>query len=410
MNKLYFFIVGILVSYNLKAQWQATNGPFQEGSTYYSNINCLSYDGVSILAGSDRDGVFKSYIGFNEWTVSNTGLPYPTQQVDVKAILKNGSSTFIGTLGHGAYLSLNSGETWSSINSGLSNPYVTSFAVYGSSIFAGTSPFSSVNGVFKTLNNGDDWSSSNNGLSNNYLITSFTIKGSDIYVGTNAGVFVSSNNGSTWITASFGITDAYIRALTVCGDNLYAGTASGVFLSENNGGNWTLVNNGLTNTNISSFAVYGNNVFASTGYIYSAGDGVFLTSNNGNNWTPVNTGFQTNTTVTALVIAGTDIYAATDTMGVCRRPLTDFGITNIEKRFTANRITVFSNPVTHRINVRGIYNKETFKLFDSQGRILIKMEISDDIELEANGLTAGVYFVSIESAKESIFKRIILNI
>ena len=83
-----------------------------------------------------------------------------------------------------------------------------------------------------------------------------------------------------------------------------------MFLSTNNGASWTEVNNGLTNTSVNALAVSGTNIFAGTWL-----GGVFLSMNNGASWTEVNNGL-TNTWVYALAVSGTNIFAGTDGNGV----------------------------------------------------------------------------------------------
>jgi len=86
--------------------------------------------------------------------------------------------------------------------------------------------------------------------------------------------------------------------LTVKGKNLFAGTDSGVCLSTNNGTNWKTLNNGLNfyyyeygynfppqRSTFHTIAYLDTNLF-----VGSWGCGVFLSTNNGTSWSAVNDG------------------------------------------------------------------------------------------------------------------------
>jgi hypothetical protein len=80
-----------------------------------------------------NSGVFLSTInGSTGWTAS--GLT----QRDVYAFAVSDSNIFAGTDSGGAFLSTNSGTSWTAVNNGLTNSNVTALAVSGSNIFAGT--------------------------------------------------------------------------------------------------------------------------------------------------------------------------------------------------------------------------------------------------------------------------------
>ena len=114
------------------------------------------------------------------------------------------------------------------------------------------------------MNNGASWTAINNGLTNTD-VSSLAISGNNIFAGTSSGVFLSMNNGASWTAINNGLTSTNILSLAISGNNIFAGTIDGVFLSTNNGSSWTAVNNGLTNIYVISFAISGNNIFAGTG-------------------------------------------------------------------------------------------------------------------------------------------------
>ena len=94
--------------------------------------------------------------------------------------------------------------------------------------------------VFLSTNNGTTWTPGNVawGGAN---VTSLAVSGTNLFAGTNGlGVFFSTNNGTTWtgVDPSWsGFRHVLLSGRAVTGANLFAGTGGGggVFLSTNNG-------------------------------------------------------------------------------------------------------------------------------------------------------------------------------
>jgi photosystem II stability/assembly factor-like uncharacterized protein len=204
----------------------------------------------------------------------------------------------------GVFLTTNNGATWSALNTGLTNNWVTALTFVGNNFFAGTN-----GGVFLSTNSGASWTAINSGLGGGQNVWALAVSGSNLFAGTAGGVFRSTNNGTSWTAASSGLTSTFVLALAVSGTNLFAGTTNGLFFSTDNGANWKTVNTGLTNTSIHAFAVSGSNVLAGTD------GGVFLTTNNGASWTSANNGIPTTSYVAAFAVSGTSIVAGTSGHG-----------------------------------------------------------------------------------------------
>jgi predicted nucleic acid-binding protein len=101
-----------------------------------------------------------------------------------------------------------------------------------------------------------------------------------------------------------------IRSFAVYGTSIFVGTGGGgVFRSSNNGASW--IATGLTSTTVYALAVSGSTIFAGTS------GGVFLSIDNGASWTAASSGL-TSTTVYALAISGSTIFAGTYNDGVFR--------------------------------------------------------------------------------------------
>jgi hypothetical protein len=125
------------------------------------------------------------------------------------------------------------------------------------------------------------------------------------------GVHRSTDGGTTWVFSGTGLpTSGNVRALAVSGTNVLAGmSSSGVYRSTNNGTNWSVSNSGLTNTSVTALLVVGSNVFAGTN------GGIFISANGGQTWTVSNSGL-TSLNGLSLASSGSNIYVGTSAGGV----------------------------------------------------------------------------------------------
>ncbi|HEY5124404.1 MAG TPA: T9SS type A sorting domain-containing protein [Ignavibacteria bacterium] len=281
-----------------------------------------------------------------QWAQTNGVLGYVT------SLAVNGNNIFAGT-SSGVYLSTNNGTTWNTTS--LIYVYVYSIVINGSNIFAGTQN----NSIYLSTNNGSTWNALSGGPSD---VRSFLINGSNIFAGTNnSGVYLSTNNGMNW-NALAGSPNG-VMCFSIDGSNIFA-AAGGVCLSTNNGVNWNylpgspsafgLAINGtyiFANTNGMTSEVYlstNNGVnwwqtaslglyvavpiitFSGNNLFAGTSNGVYLTQNYGLSWIEKNQGFGTIPFVSSLLVANNYIFAGTNNQSVWRRNLTEIiGIQNI---------------------------------------------------------------------------------
>ena len=243
-----------------------------------------------------------------QWVQTN--FPYVDRIVTSLAV--SGTNLFAGTYSDalhavsGACLSTDDGTSWTSVDSGKSGA-VMALAVSGTNLFAGNG-----SGVYLSTNNGTSWTLVDSGLTNQ-SVWSLAVSGTNLWAGTSGGgVFLSTNNGTSWTAVNNGvpISGSEVTSLAVSGTNLFAGTwGDGVFHLTNNGTNWTLVDSGLTGNYFHFLAFYDTNIFAGT---YS---GIYRSANSRSSWIAVDSGL-TNSIVYSFAVGGTSLFAGTRGGGV----------------------------------------------------------------------------------------------
>ena len=252
-----FLSIRIVPSATALADWKLANGPNGK------EVRVFAFIDAKVFAGT-TDGAYVSTDNGNNWTAFNAGLAdpdpmhAPIYRINTLAVID--TFIFAGTDLGGVFRSSWSGSTWISCSSGLTNGWVYSLLFKDSFLFAGTNGggvFRSTDrgsflfaatygGVFRSTDSGTSWSRADSGISR-ILMTSFAVRGTSIFAGSlGFGIFVSTDNGGSWTARNAGLTETDVRALSVSGNNIFAGTsAGGVFLSTNSGTSWTAVNSGL---------------------------------------------------------------------------------------------------------------------------------------------------------------------
>ena len=267
---------------------------------------CLALGLSGVLAGAPAAQAAET----QTWTQ----LPLYGSMVSSLAINPKVPTTlYAGTNGAGVFGSVNSGSTWTTMNTGLTNKDVLDIAINPSTpaiLYSGT-----LGGVFRSVNSGTTWTAVNTGLTDrgvNSLVINPKIP-TTLYVGTGSGVFRSKDSGATWTAMNIGLTNKAVSSLAINPKSpsiLYVGTQDGVFRSKDSSTTWTAMNTGLTNAGVMCLAV--DPATPSTLYAGTWG-GVFRSKDSSATWAAMNTGL-TNGTVTALAInpkSPTILYAGT---------------------------------------------------------------------------------------------------
>ncbi|MCU7493716.1 MAG: T9SS type A sorting domain-containing protein [Ignavibacteria bacterium] len=291
---------GIFLSTDNGKSWSKIKNIFPE----YNYVTSVAAPGSNTIAGTG-EGLYLSTDNGINWTMLNSGPIY------ARAFASTGTRIFCAG-DNGLYYSTDNGNTWTKLTDApaVYTP-VNALAALGSIIFTGTDAAPENSGVYLSTDNGQSWAKADSGLSNK-MVTSFAVIDSNIFAGTHGGVFLSTNHGASWSSVSTGLVNTYVTTLAVSGKHLFAGTKDGVFLTTDNGTNWNKASSGIPDkAEVNTFAVNGTDIFAGTNYLQGIdGMGLYVSTNSGASWTAANKGI-VNTTVTCLVLKGSDIFAGT---------------------------------------------------------------------------------------------------
>lgn len=294
-NIFLYFLLGFLILTSLiRAQWKPTNGP-----SCGSLVNSFLIKGSNIFAGvedaGDYKGIFLSTDNGESWKSVNTGLT----NVSIRCFASNDSCIFAGIFGE-IFKSTDDGNSWSSVSEGLRiNFPISSLIVVDSILLAG----SNENSIFRSTNNGDSWVRVDSG-STNTVVTSFVVNGSTFLAARDGGGLLRSTDyGISWQQPD-SVPANFTNCLLVKEGTVFAGTSAGLFSSTNNGTSWSRSDSGLTAQTF-SLAVIDSNILAGTV------DGVFISTNNGKSWEDLNSELPSLPYVYALAVLDSNIFAAT---------------------------------------------------------------------------------------------------
>lgn len=323
------------------AKWDGTSWS-QVGSGVTFRVHAIAISGSNIYVGGNIDsaggnpafGVAK-WDG-TAWSALGAGTLNTDGVFNVRALTISGSDLYAGggfTIAGGATanrIAKWDGAQWSTLGTGIgANPgsaqaVVEGIAVVGNTVIAG--------GYFNTAGGNPaqglaTWSSGTwsafGGTAPLPPVDAIAASGTDVYA---AGRFsfgemsqshgIAKWNGSTWSPVGTGVPTGSVFALAVWGDKLFAG---GQLSSINppfngniamwNGTAWTPLGLGVSNA-VNVITPAGDGLYVG-GYFQNAGG---VTANriakwNGTSWAGLNSGIiPTNTTVTAIVVSGGDLY------------------------------------------------------------------------------------------------------
>jgi hypothetical protein len=318
-----------------------------------------------------------------------------------RTLLLHGTTLLAAASGGGISRSVNDGKSWTA--TGGTVPWINSFAVFGSNIYAGGG------GVYLSTNDGASWTRTDTGMGLTESVQSLVVHGTYLFAGTETTVFRSSDNGKSWIRVDSGLTGLkFVHRFTSTGDCLFLSSSSGVFRTSNNGQSWESINSGLASPFVPGLTQY---TFSSgPAHIFAAASGlVYQSTNNGDTWLGVYEG-STDTSLFRIAVSEPYMYATSFYGSLWRRSLSEF-VTSVESaahiipavfELQQNYPNPF-NPTTTikydlpidchvRIEVFDILGREVVCLVDD----IIPAGYHETI-FNSNNLASGLYLYRIEA-------------
>jgi hypothetical protein len=212
---------GVFLSTNNGTKWDSINSGLTDFIQH--NISALTFNSAGLFAGT-AGGLYLSTNNGTSWNAVNT----QREVVPINCLAVSDSNLFVGTSGDGIYHSTNNGLTWDPYSSRLGYMYVSSFTISGVNLFAGTNY-----GAFLSIDNGNNWNPINTGLTSATISTIFAYNNKLVaatFNGNGSDIYLSTNNGSNWAKFNTGLTsDIYVYDFISSGNNIYAATSQGVW-------------------------------------------------------------------------------------------------------------------------------------------------------------------------------------
>ncbi len=307
---------GVYESTNSMIQvWRARPVGLKSGK-----ITALAHTGSYLFSATADSGVFRftGYVGSDRyWEKVNNGIT----QLQMKSLLALDSITVLaGTDGGGLFKTINNGVSWNAVSSTpLNGAVITDMAKSTDRIFLSTL----TGGIFISDNGGDNWMDFNDantlgiGGSNRLSYNSST---DELMILNDSGLFICSSaslaGSAVFIPAGNGLSSFNgINDLSNDGSTWYLATEDGVYSTVTGILNWSLQNTGMPAQSIRAIGSVQNMVIAG-----SRENGIFKTPAASVNWSPVNTNFnnlRTHSMITkdtTLVVAATEkgVFVSTD--------------------------------------------------------------------------------------------------
>lgn len=244
-----------------------------------------------------------------------------------------------------------------------------------------------------------------------------------IYTGSDDGnVNVTFNGGTTWTDISVGLPDQYITSIAMVPSNDMTAyvTVSGfkyldytprVFKTTDGGQNWTDISSNLPNIPVNDIITY-----PAENILFVATDlNVWYSKDDGASWTILGNNLP------LTVVMDLKFHEPTKTLyaGTFGRAMHKFDVSDIlsvgENEIASSAVKIYPNPATSEFTIsQSLSSEGTVQLFDISGKKIKDLFIGNfgsnkNIKVKTDGLAAGIYLVKVNSGKQSVTKKLIVN-
>jgi len=300
-----------LYGYADYAIWKSTNSggnwiKIQNTSSVYK-IQFDPSDPTDIYVAKDQ-GLLRTLNGGSTWETIYPDGQWTTSIFDLEIDPQN-TNVLYASLANlsapgewfGIYKSVDEGNTWTPVNSGITDLHIRSIAVdkqTPNQVYA----CSEAGKIYKSINNGSNW----NEIFNRSGCFDVIAEGGIVYAA-NGTVSRSMDGGLTWDTKT---TNFMTMELIFNAQNtniVYAASWNGMYKTIDSGENWFTINNNLSADNITAMAV--DPLVPTTIYASGWTSGLWKSTDNGNNWFNIQPNMLYITKLIADPISANTIYA-----------------------------------------------------------------------------------------------------
>jgi len=260
--------------------------------------------------------VFRSIDSGNHWMELNTGLMKNNNIISlvINPLIPTTLYIFVNE-NTGVIRSTDSGNNWMEVNTDLPKPDVVLSLVFDPCISTGMYAITGDYGIFHSVDNGDHWKAVNAGLPQRFSVMNLIFDpstpttlyalledGADSWPINGTNIFRSTDSGDHWAQIEGVPSDKIINFLVFdpkTSSTLYLGASDkGILCSTDSGTTWITENVGLDDLRVNALTIDSDTPSHMYVGTYS---GVFKTVDAGKTWTEINTGI-TDARVTDIAI------------------------------------------------------------------------------------------------------------
>lgn len=320
------------------------------------NIHALAHTGSYLFAATDS-GIYRltGYIGNDRyWEKVSNGLP----SYNVTSLIAIDSITLLAGLdGYGVYKTINNGARWDSSNTNMLHFEVNGFVKAGNRIIQ-----ISDGGLWASDDNGQTWFDYTDISTDDIDATAISYNSAtdELLVYNTVGLYILPNASSTgtpaYVAAQANLPlTAIVKSITNDGSNWYIATDQGIFTSPTGTINWANQNTGIATNNTNAIVYLSTQSVLVTGTV---GEGIYKTPSSSISWRAMNNGFNNIVTRSMITKDALLVIAATE-KGVFRSSNLATSYQRINNGLTdslnVNDLTFFGSTLIAATENKGVF-------------------------------------------------------
>ena len=263
--------------------------------------------------------------------------------------------------------------------------------------------------IYKTTNGGTKWDVIN-GITNPVggfyyfvdALNGWMFGASASTIGTNTDILHTNDGGLSWTTQATNV--GLVKAIYFS-DVLHGwvvGRNALLMKTVDGGANWTTLSN--TNQNSAAqfrsvYALNSNVCYFGSSVSGTSGEYILKTTDGGNSWTPIEVPFQYS--VFNVVFWDENNGWTSGDYGQIAHYSNNTGIQNPLSKDISE--SVYPNPASDFIQVKGNLEKSTVKIYDISGNCVLNKFLEDGNKIDVRSLSSGIYFLKIPAVDTNTF-------